>query len=47
MRSREEMLAYIQERLERAGDPEIEEFFWFAVLEEENRQNMTNIACGQ
>lgn len=47
MRSREEMLAYIRERLDRATDLEIEEFYWFAVFEEEKRQNVTNTACGQ
>lgn len=35
MRTREEMVEYIQGRLERASDLEIEQYYWFFVFEDE------------
>lgn len=35
MISREEMVAYIQGRLEEATDLEIEQYYWFFIDEEE------------
>ena len=44
MMTREEMMEYIQERLEEAGDLEIEEFYWFVVCEMGGRQKSTNFS---
>jgi hypothetical protein len=35
MRTRDEMIEYIQGRLERASDLEIEQYYWFFVTEDD------------
>ena len=35
MLSREEMMEYIRQRLEDATDLEIEQYYWFFIVEEE------------
>ena len=41
MKTREEMMEYIQGELERAPDAKIEEFYWFLICDAEFRQHPT------
>lgn len=41
MKTREEMMEYIQEALAKASDLKLEEFYWFLICDAEFRQHPT------